>query len=142
MAVSRFLTNSTTLVLNGELIKDFINGDVIELAFVNPLTSRVYGANRAVNITQRSDSDVATLTVRVQRYSDNDVFFSEVINSENIVVLEGSLKEVYIKDGSESVESYEILSGSITTQPSYTKNNQDGNSTVEYVIEAFVRRLI
>ena len=101
MAVSRFLTNSTTLVLNGELIKDFIHGDVIELAFVNPLTSRVYGANRSVNITQRSDADVATLTVRIQRYSDNDVFFSEVINSENIVVLEGSLKEVYIKDGSE-----------------------------------------
>ena len=142
MAVSRFLTNSTTLVLNGEFIKDFINGDVIELAFVNPLTSRVYGANRAVNITQRSDSDVATLTVRVQRYSDNDVFFSEVINSENIVVLEGSLKEVYIKDGSESVESYEILSGSITTQPSYTKNNQEATATVEYVIEAFIRRLV
>ena len=142
MAVSRFLTNSTTLVLNGELIKDFINGDVIELAFVNPLTSRVYGANRAVNITQRSDADVATLTVRVQRYSDNDVFFSEVINSENIVVLEGSLKEVYIKDGSESVESYEILSGSITTQPSYTKNNQEATATVEYVIEAFIRRLV
>ena len=142
MAVSRFLTNSTTLVLNGELIKDFINGDVIELAFVNPLTSRVYGANRAVNITQRSDSDVATLTVRVQRYSDNDVFFSEVINSENIVVLEGSLKEVYIKDGSESVESYEILSGSITTQPSYTKNNVEATATVEYVIEAFIRRLV
>ena len=142
MAVSRFLTNSTTLVLNGELIKDFINGDVIELAFVNPLTSRVYGANRAVNITQRSDSDVATLTVRVQRYSDNDVFFSEVINSENIVVLEGSLKEVYIKDGSESVESYEILSGSITTKPSYTKNNVEATATVEYVIEAFIRRLV
>lgn len=142
MAVSRFLTNSTTLVLNGELIKDFINGDVIELSFVNPLTSRVYGANRAVNITQRSDADVATLTVRVQRYSDNDVFFSEVINSENIVVLEGSLKEVYIKDGSESVESYEILSGSITTQPSYTKNNQEATATVEYVIEAFIRRLV
>lgn len=142
MSVSRFLTDSTTLVLNGELIKDFINGDVIELAFVNPLTSRVYGANRAVNITQRSDSDVATLTVRVQRYSDNDVFFSEVINSENIVVLEGSLKEVYIKDGSESVESYEILSGSITTKPSYTKNNVEATATVEYVIEAFIRRLV
>ena len=142
MAVSRFLTNSTTLVLNGELIKDFINGDVIELAFVNPLTSRVYGANRAVNITQRSDSDVATLTVRVQRYSDNDVFFNEVINSENIVVLEGSLKEVYIKDGSESVESYEILSASITTKPTYTKNNVEGTATVEYVLECFARRLV
>lgn len=142
MAVSRFLTNSTTLVLNGELIKDFINGDVIELAFVNPLTSRVYGANRAVNITQRSDNDVATLTVRVQRYSDNDIWLNEQVNNETPVIFEGSLKEVYIKDGSESVESYEIISGSITTKPTYTKNNQDGNATVEYVMECFARRLV
>lgn len=142
MSISRFLTNSTTLVLNGELIKDFINGDVLELAFANPLTSRQYGANRAVNITQRSDKDVATLTVRVQRYSDNDIWFQEQINNENVVILEGSLKEVYSKDGSETVESYEILSGTITTQPTYTKNNQDGNATVEFVIECFARRLI
>ena len=35
-----------------KLIKDFINGDVIELAFVNPKTSRTYGANGAVNVTE------------------------------------------------------------------------------------------
>ena len=142
MAVSRFLTNSTTLVLNGELIKDFINGDVIELAFVNPKTSRTYGANGAVNVTERSDAKVATLKVNLMRYSDNDIWMTEMMNSESVVIFDGSLKEVYIKDGSESVESYEILSGSITTKPSYTKNNQEATATVEYVIEAFIRRLV
>ena len=103
-------------MLNGELIKDFINGDVIELAFVNPKTSRTYGANGAVNVTERSDAKVATLKVNLMRYSDNDIWMTEMMNSESVVIFEGSLKEVYIKDGSESVESWEILSGSFTEQ--------------------------
>ena len=142
MAVSRFLTNSTTLVLNGELIKDFINGDVIELAFVNPKTSRTYGANGAVNVTERSDSKVATLKVNLMRYSDNDVWMTEMMNNESVVIFEGSLKEVYIKDGSESVESWEILSGSFTEQNGVTKNNVETNGTVSYTIECLVRRLV
>ena len=93
MAVSRFLTNSTTLVLNGELIKDFINGDVIELAFVNPKTSRTYGANGAVNVTERSDSKVATLKVNLMRYSDNDIWMTEMMNIGSTVIFDGSLKE-------------------------------------------------
>ena len=142
MAVSRFLTNSTTLVLNGELIKDFINGDVIELAFVNPKTSRTYGANGAVNVTERSDSKVATLKVNLMRYSDNDIWMTEMMNNESVVIFEGSLKEVYIKDGSESVESWEILSGSFTEQNGVTKNNVETNGTVSYTIECLVRRLV
>lgn len=142
MAVSRFLTNSTTLVLNGELIKDFINGDVIELAFVNPKTSRTYGANGSVNVTERSDSKVATLKVNLMRYSDNDIWMTEMMNSESIVIFEGSLKEVYIKDGSESVESWEILSGSFTEQNGVTKNNVETNGTVSYTIECLARRLV
>ena len=142
MAVSRFLTNSTTLVLNGELIKDFINGDVIELAFVNPKTSRTYGANGAVNVTERSDSKVATLKANLMRYSDNDIWMTEMMNSESIVIFEGSLKEVYIKDGSESVESWEISSGSFTEQNGVTKNNVETNGTVSYTIECLVRRLV
>ena len=142
MAVSRFSTNSTTLVLNGELIKDFINGDVIELAFVNPKTSRTYGANGAVNVTERSDSKVATLKVNLMRYSDNDIWMTEMMNNESVVIFEGSLKEVYIKDGSESVESWEILSGSFTEQNGVTKNNVETNGTVSYTIECLVRRLV
>ena len=142
MAVSRFLTNSTTLVLNGELIKDFINGDVIELAFVNPKTSRTYGANGAVNVTERSDAKVATLKVNLMRYSDNDIWMTEMMNSESVVIFDGSLKEVYIKDGSESVESWEILSGSFTEQNGVTKNNVETNGTVSYTIECLTRRLV
>ena len=142
MAVSRFLTNSTTLVLNGELIKDFINGDVIELAFVNPKTSRTYGANGAVNVTERSDSKVATLKINLMRYSDNDIWMTEQMNNESVVIFEGSLKEVYIKDGSESVESWEILSGSFTEQNGVTKNNVETNGAVSYTIECFARRLV
>lgn len=142
MAVSRFLTNSTTLVLNGELIKDFINGDVIELSFSNPKTSRTYGANGAVNVTERSDAKVAVLKVNVMRYSDNDIWFTEQMNNESVVIFDGSLKEVYVKDGSESVESWEILSGSFTDQDGVTKNNVETNGTVSYTIECLARRLV
>ena len=142
MAVSRFLTNSTTLVLNGELIKDFINGDIIELSFSNPKTSRTYGANGAVNVTERSDAKVAVLKVNVMRYSDNDIWFTEQMNNESVVIFDGSLKEVYVKDGSESVESWEILSGSFTEQNGVTKNNVETNGTVSYTIECLARRLV
>ena len=137
-----FLTNSTTLVLNGELIKDFINGDIIELSFSNPKTSRTYGANGTVNVTERSDAKVAVLKVNVMRYSDNDIWFTEQMNSESVVIFDGSLKEVYVKDGSESVESWEILSGSFTEQNGVTKNNVETNGTVSYTIECLARRLV
>ena len=65
-----------------------------------------------------------------------------MMNNERVVIFEGSLKEVYIKDGSESVESWEILSGSFTEQNGVTKNNVETNGTVSYTIECLVRRLV
>ena len=39
------------------------------------------------------------------------------------------------------IENYKISGGSITTKPTDTKNNTDGNNSMEYTIEAFVVRL-
>lgn len=62
--MASFRVNSTTLVLNGEVIKDFISGDFINLDFLNLETTRTYGANGAVNVVRRADANVATLTVK------------------------------------------------------------------------------
>ncbi len=142
MANVSFKAESTTLILNDEVIQDFINGDIIELAPVNPTTSRTYGANRAVNIQHRSDREVHTLKFRVMRNSDSDIWLNEQKNQDKPVVFNGSVKEIFIKDGEELVESFELQSGSYTDGTTFTKNNVDGNNEVEYTIECYARRLV
>jgi hypothetical protein len=140
MAVVSLKSDSTTLILNGEVIRDLIAGDVLELAPTNPKTSRTYGANRAVNIQQRADREVYTLKFRVMRNSDSDVWLNEQFNQKTPVIFDGSIKEIFVKDGEEMVESFALEAGSFTDSPTHTKNNQDGNSQVEYTIECFATR--
>ena len=142
MAITSFKSESTTLILNDKVIFDFINGDIIELAPVNPDTARTYGSNRSVNIQHRSDREVYTLKFRVMRDSDSDIWLNEQMNSDKPVVFNGSVKEIFIKDGEELVESFELQAGSYTDKPTHTKNNQDGNAQVEYTIECYARRLV
>ena len=142
MAITSFKSDSTTLILNDEVIGDFIDGDILELAPVNPETARTYGSNRAVNIQHRSDKDVHTLKFRVMRDSDSDIFLNTQMNSDKPVVFNGSIKELFIRDGEELTESFELQAGSFTDKPTHTKNNQDGNAQVEYTVELFARRLL
>lgn len=142
MAATTFKADSTTLVLNGQAIGDFIDGDILELAPVNPETTRTYGRDRSVNIQERADKDVYTLKFRVMRNSDTDIYMNSEINKSAVTVFDGSIKEVFVKDGTEYTETFELLSGSVTDKPTHTKNNQDGNAQVEYTIECFARRLI
>jgi len=142
MAIVSFKSDSTTLVLNGQVIGDFINGDIIELAPQNPETSRVYGSNRAVNIHQRSDKDVYTLKFRIMKDSDSDIFLNAQLNSDRPVVFNGSVKELFVKDGEEMTETFQLTAGSFTDKPTYIKNNQDGNAQIEYTIECFAKRLV
>lgn len=126
--------DATSLTLNGFGVVDFIEGDILELAPVNPLTSHVNGAEGSLNINKRSDAGVHDLTLRVLKYSDSDVFLNEQMESESVVVFNGTLKENFVKDGADGVESWILENGSFTTRPTQTKNNQDGNATMEYVI--------
>lgn len=142
MAITSFKSESTTLILNDEVIADFINGDIIELAPVNPDTARTYGSNRSVNIQHRSDREVHTLKFRVMRDSDSDIWLNEQMNASKPTVFNGSIKEIFIKDSEELVESFELQAGSYTDKPTHTKNNQDGNAQVEYTIECYARRLV
>ena len=128
------LAESTTLVLNGTVVDDFIAGDILELTPVNPLTSHVNGTQGGVNINKRSDSGVHDLTVRVQKMTPSDVFLNSAVNQDAPVVFNGSMKEDFTLDGTAGVETFILESGSITTQPTVTQNDQDGNALREYVI--------
>lgn len=134
MASITLAADSTTLVLNGYAFTSLAEGDYIELNPVNELTSHVNDSNGGVTIKKRSDGDVHDLVVRVQRFGDDDIFLNSSINTESPTVFNGSMKENFIKDSSDGVESFVLENGSITVRPSLVKNSQEGNAMTEYTI--------
>lgn len=127
--------DSVSLILNGQAITDFAEGDIVELNPVNPLTSRINGAAGAVNINAHTGGGVHDLVVRVQKHSESDVFLNSQMNQATPVVFNGSLKEDFSRDGNAASESYTLENGSFTTRPANVKNNTDGNAMMEYTIQ-------
>lgn len=134
MAVITLPADATTLVLNGTAITDLVEGDNLTLAPVNPATSHVNSTNGGVNIQGRGDAGVYDLTVRVQRLSDSDTFMNDALRQAPPTVFNGSMKTDFTRDGIDAVESWILENGSITTQPTITVNDQDGNALAEYVL--------
>ena len=134
MSTIQLLADSTTLVLNGRLFNDFIDGDALVLSAPNELASRNRSV-RGLNIQKRSDSDVKDLTFTLPKYSDDEIWMNSQLNSRVPVVFKGSVKENYIKDGVEFVTTYTLEDGTITTQPTDTRNNTDGNQEMAYTIQ-------
>ena len=134
MAVIALQADSTTLVLNGTILNDLAEGDSITFTSVNPLTGHVNSAGAGVTIKKRLDGGVTDMVVRVQKYSDSDVFLNSAKESALPVVFNGSAKENYTKDGTDFVCTLQLNNGSITAQPTDTRNNQDGNALMEYTI--------
>lgn len=127
--------DSTTLVLNGYIFNSLAEGDEMTFTSVNPLTGRTNSAGGGVTIKKRIDGGVTDHVVRVQKYSDDDVFLNSVAMGQSVVVLEGSAKENYTKDGIPFVCTLELIGGSVTGKPQDVRNNQDGNALMEYTIQ-------
>lgn len=126
--------DSTTLVLNGTALPDFVAGDIITATPVNPLTSHVNSSNGGVTINKRTDGDVYDVAFTLQKFSASDLFMQSQVNQSSPVVFNGSMKEDYTRDTTAGVETWILESGSITTQPTDTKNNTDGNANRQYTI--------
>jgi len=135
MAVISLAADATTLIINGTAITDLAEGDTITLAPVNPATGRNNAIGGGVNINERSDKGVMDVTVRVQKYSESDVFLNNLMRQSPPAVLSGSAKTAYNRDGQDSEESYLLENGSFTTQPTNTNNSTDGNAMMEYVAQ-------
>ena len=127
--------DTATFVLNGRIITDIAAGDYITLTPTNPLTSRANSAQNGVTISKRVDAGVTVMVVRVQKFSNDDIWLNQQINANTPVVFNGSVKESFVRDGAALKETYDLQVGSITTQPTQTKNNQDVNALMEYTIE-------
>lgn len=134
MSTIVYAVESTTLTLNGYVFNNLIAGDTLEIAPVNPASARVNSAN-GVSISGRADASVHTLTVRVQKNSQDDIFLNSARNGDVPTLLEGSLKENFRRDGTDGVDSWSLTAGSVTTQPTSVRNNTDGNADHEYVVE-------
>lgn len=134
MAVILNDLESVTLLLNNRAIESFGTGDIITLTPVNPHTSQINSSDGGVTINKRVDSDVYDLTVVLQKNSEDDSFLNSAMNTSNLTVLSGTLKQDITRDGSDAQVSWNLNNGSIITQPTYITNDTDGNATVEYVI--------
>lgn len=134
MGVITTAADSTTLILNDHAMTTFAEGDYVTLTPANAASAHVNSATGGVSISERFDKDVYDLLFRVQKYGADDIFMLGLVNAETTEVVNGSLKESYTADGSAGVESWVLESGSITTQPTQTKNNQDGNALMEYTL--------
>jgi len=134
MAGIALAVDSTTVVLNGTALQDLVEGDYVVITPVNPATSHVNSINGGVNINERSDRGVHDVLLRVQRFSQTDVFMNSLTRQSPPVVINGSAKESFTRDGVEGVESWILELGSVTTQPTNTKSSTDGNALQEYVV--------
>lgn len=127
--------DTATIVLNGRIITDIASGDYLTLTPSNALTSRANSSQNGVTISRRVDSGVHVMVFRVQKFSNDDVWLNQQRNSAIPVVFNGSIKESFVRDGAALKETYDLQVGSVTIQPTQTKNNQDVNALMEYTIE-------
>ena len=127
--------DTATIVLKGRIITDIAAGDYVTLTPSNPLTSRANSANNGVTISGRVDAGVHVMVIRVQKFSNDDIWLNQQRNAAIPVVLNGSVKESFVRAGAALKDPYDLQAGSITTQPTQTKNNQDVNALMEYTIE-------
>lgn len=124
-------------------VDDLIAGDTITITPLFAETTRTYGAGNSVNIQRHTNKDVHTVVFRVSKLGNTDKALSNYMNAKTLSqVIEGSIKTIYYEDNAQKIENYKISGGSITTKPTDTKNNTDGNNAMEYTIEAFVIRLV
>jgi hypothetical protein len=124
---------SSTLVLNDHVFTSLQEGDRLIFAPVNPASSHVRGTN-SVALQDHSGKNVYDVTINVMRSTDDDIFMKSILNAESLTSLAGTYKESYTLDGSDKTETWTLEAGSITTQPTDTKNSTDGNELRTYTV--------
>jgi len=68
--------DSTTVVLNGNIIDDFQEGETIVISPVNPVTSHTNGSNGDVIVKKRVDGDVHDITLNIIKFSKSDIYLN------------------------------------------------------------------
>lgn len=135
MANIVYPNTQSTLTLNGYTFQHLYQGAALVLAPVNAKTSRTNSMGGGTSISGRIDSGVHTLTIIVQKHSPDDKFLNDYKNSDTPIVFDGSMKRAYTESGTSKKATTTLATGSFTTQPTTTDNNQDSDDSRSYVIE-------
>ena len=134
-------TDSLTLILAGNVFSEFIAGDFVKLNFPNQLTDRANGAGNSFLVTERVDSNVGELEISILRGSNNDIILNGLFNRKPIVIFEGSMSQDCIRVSTDvdapdiSLENWTLEGGTLTTQPTHTKNNETHEFSIVYTIQ-------
>ena len=126
-------TVNSTLIFAGRTITDTPEGDIFTISYANDASSQTQGSNGGVVAKSRADKFAATLTIRVLKYTADDAFLNNLVNSD-LSLNQGSLKTNFTRDGISGTETYDIQNGTIQTRGDGTVNNTDGDDIVEYGI--------
>ncbi len=133
-------TDHATITLNGRLITDLAEGEIIS---ITPVNERTYRINDAMGFTtgNRIDGDVHDVTIMVKKYSDDDTWFNSQMNASTPIIFNGTIFESVARtagtngDGDVVLPQWTLSGGTLTTRPTDTRNNQEGNAVFEYMIQ-------
>ena len=134
MAKRRVLTGNDTHIINGRILKDFVNGDCVIHEFSEDLSSMVKGKNGNTIITYHPQGEIDKSTYKVMRGSDDHKFLLGIIsefraNPAGFALMTGeSIKN--IGDGSQNVAADTLILGAgIPKKLQNMKDNADGDAT-------------
>lgn len=125
---------NTTVTINGRVFTDLAQGDAVKIEFPNEKSSKTKGINRSSVIKKRMDGNEANVTVLVLKASADDVFLNNILNQSELIILDGSIKTNFTRDGVAGVDSYALENGTLVIHPEDTKNNVDGDEVMSYKI--------
>lgn len=134
MATITLPTQGLSIIILGRAITDLVQGDVVTITPVSPVTEHINSANGGVTITKRVDGDVHDVMIPVQKGSASDAYLNSLANTGDATVIDGTIKQNYLRDGVALVESWACQNGSMTTRPTSTSNNETGNAQRDYTI--------
>ncbi len=126
-------TSRGTLLIAGQPINDFIStSSPVELNFENENTSFSVNADGdGGSISDNANANQGELTVRVEEHSVTDRFLNSLI-IQRAKGYDASFKEVFTRDGTQSVTTYEMTGGGTMNRPNKVYNVIDAPAGMEY----------
>lgn len=130
---SNALSGNDTLTLDGRLMSDFADGDVIGLEFPNDSAALKTGKNGNTIYVENQTGKQAVLTIRMIPGSGDDKYLNnrraqQFNDFSRFILMAGEFtKKIGDGQGNQTKISYQ-LSGGVFQKPTAAKNNVEGDT--------------
>lgn len=127
------MTGSDTLKINGRILNDLADGDVVALTFPNDIATVKTGKNGNSIYGLNESGKQCEVVVRVIRGSADDKFMLQILSNQqndfaSFVLMTGEFtKRVGDGAGNVKADTY-ITSGGVFNKPVEAKSNVEGDS--------------